>query len=147
MVGAIQSMMPLSVADRMKLGGLFGERLKRDGLQFNSFGEMEEYSAPNKLMLDFDRRRTPKMGGLFVLLRMCGLRVKHICDTRSRRGWHRVITLTETLGKFEIIAIQALAGSDRRREGLNLMRALRSRECGMSRFQESRWNILYSRKL
>jgi hypothetical protein len=110
-------------------------------------GEMEEYSDGRKIMLDYDRRRTPRLMECFTLLRMCQLRVANIRDDRTRKGWHRIISLQQELTGLELVALQACLSSDRRREGLNLMRLMRTRERGMSRLQESRWNILYRAKL
>jgi hypothetical protein len=98
-------------------------------------------------MLDFDYRRTPRLAQIFVGLRLCGLHVIRMRDDRTRKGWHRIITLRESLSPCEIIALQAVLGSDRRRENLNLMRYMRTRDYGMSKYQGKRWNILYARKL
>jgi len=98
-------------------------------------------------MLDFDRRRTPRLRYLFVGLRLLGLHVRWMRDDRTVKGWHRTICLEESLSPSELVALQAVLGSDPRRENLNLMRVLRTRHNGFTRFQERRWNILYSRKL
>lgn len=129
------------------LGGHFGEYFYSSGFEFGAMGLIEEYAHPKKIFLDFDFRRTPRFLSIFTLLRMCGLHVQYMRDDRTRKGWHRIIQIRERLSPSELVALQALCGSDRRREGLNLMRVLRSRERGMSDFEGARWNILYSRKL
>ena len=128
-------------------GGVFGGLLRLYDFQFGSMGIMEEYADEHTIMLDYDRRRTPALAPVFVGLRMCGLRIVSLRDDRTRKGWHRIIRIQERLTRWETVALQAVLGSDRRRETLNLMRLMRTRETGMSPFQERRWNILYSRKL
>ena len=130
----------------MTLGGHFGALFRVLHWELGSIGEMEEYSASNKLLLDFDRKRTPRLMETFSLLRMCGLHATSIRDDRTRKGWHRTILLRETLPEFALVAIQSNLGSDRRREGLNIMRLVRTRN-RLSPFQRRRWNILYSAKL
>lgn len=110
-------------------------------------GEMEEYSDPRKIFLDFDRCRTPRLRSLFALFRMLQLRVLWIRDDKTRKGWHRVIALRQALPRLATCAIQYDLGSDPRRERLNLMRLLRTQDSGLSPFQERRWNILYRTKL
>lgn len=110
-------------------------------------GEIEEYSDPHKIMLDFDQRRTPRLSSTFTGIRLLGLRVRSIRDDRTVKGWHRVISVLEALSPLELVAIQATLGSDRRRENLNLLRIMRTRATGFSPFQERRWNILYRTKL
>lgn len=136
-----------ALAIKRTLGGVFGELLRVRHCQLGSAGIVEEYSDANKIMLDFDRPKTPRLRQVFTLLRMCGLHCLSIRDDRTRKGWHRTILLRESLSREGIIAIQALLGSDRRRETLNLMRVLRTRDRDVSEFQDRRWNILYSRKL
>jgi hypothetical protein len=108
---------------------------------------MEEFSDANTIMLDYDRKKTPPLAPVFVCLRMSGLQITFLRDDRTRKGWHRVVRVRESLSPLEILTIQAVLGSDRRRENLNLMRLLRTRESGMSDFQSKRWNILYRTKL
>jgi hypothetical protein len=55
---------------------------------------------------------------------MVGLRPRFILYEKSRRGWHVLIKLNEKLRPAAMVALQAVLGSDSRREALNLMRAL-----------------------
>jgi hypothetical protein len=64
-----------------------------------------------------------------------------VCYERTARGWHVVIGLSISITPIETVALQAILGSDPRRESLNLMRVLYG---GGS---DKRWNILYKRKL
>lgn len=109
---------------------------------------------PYELLCDFDfprdyyrQRRGPKMGPLWVTLRTCELRPQWIEYRRTRKGWHVVIRLWRPLQPAETVAVQAVLGSDRRREGLNLMRVLAMRQKGATDFWRVRWNLLFSRKL
>jgi hypothetical protein len=129
------------------LGGLFGDLFNLSDFSFGAMGIIKEYANPQKIFLDFDFRRTPKLLPVFTVLRMCGLHVQYMRDDRTRKGWHRIIKVREKLSPAELVALQACLGSDRRREGLNLMRLLRTRKRGLSNFERGRWNILYSRKL
>jgi len=47
----------------------------------------------------------------------------------------------------EQVMLQAVLGSDRRREMLNAMRVLSIRLRGADPFWQARWNLLYSGKL
>ena len=116
-------------------------------LQLDQIGVLEERQKKNEILCDFDFKRTPPLAPLYFLVRLCGLRIKRICDSRTRRGWHRVVRLSRSLTPAETVAFQALLGSDRRRESLNLMRVLSLREDGNNNFAWSRWNLMFTRKL
>lgn len=100
-----------------------------------------------KLLLDFDRPSLPR--NFDALLHHCVerwmLTVEAVSYARSRRGWHVAIYVRERLCPGEIVAMQALLGSDPARERLNLGRARRLQ--GAPEFWRRRWNVLYSRKL
>ena len=128
-------------------GGVFGELLEGHDFSFGAAGIMEEFSDEFTIMLDYDRKRTPRLLFLFSLFRMCKLRTLFVRDDKTKKGWHRTIKLSSPLPRLAIIAIQALLGSDSRREALNLMRVMRTLRGGMSDFQSRRWNILYASKL
>ena len=109
---------------------------------------------PRELLCDFDfphdryrQRRGPRLGPLWVTLRTCQLRPQHVEYRRTRKGWHVVIRVRHALEPAEQVAVQAVLGSDRRREGLNLMRVLCMRRMGADRFWRIRWNLLFARKL
>jgi hypothetical protein len=63
----------------------------------------------------------------------------------TKKGIHRLVRITETLQPLEIVMLQALCGSDVRRETFNLVRALQLPNAPA--FWHSRWNVLYSEKL
>lgn len=122
---------------------------------------------PGYVFLDYDFRRTPRLAQLFAACHIAGLKVVSIMDRRTKKGWHRVIRLRQRLSPAETVALQAILGSDRRRENLNLMRVLSLRDTVL---QQSRvrptharahllrsvprkaniqlnWNILFHHKL
>ena len=58
-----------------------------------------------------------------------------------------MIRLTRALAPAETVAVQALLGSDSRREALNLMRAMSVSRRDPGAFWRRRWNLLFSYKL
>lgn len=102
---------------------------------------------PRELLCDFDFARGPSLRPIWVTLRICDLRPTFIEYRRTGRGWHVVIGLREDLQPAEQVALQSILGSDRRREGLNMMRVLCIRRVGASSFWRARWNILFRGKL
>lgn len=116
-------------------------------IQYEAIGVLREKQSARKVMLDYDQNRTPGMRSLWVNLRLWNLRIDSICDVRTRKGWHRIITLQKPLPGIYLVAIQACSGSDRRREALNLMRQLSLRENYSDTFARSRWNLMFDRKL
>lgn len=113
--------------------------------RFRVWGVIEELHEPDKIMCDFDSKvpPTPPLHSLAHTLGLCVL--WHRWD-RTRRGWHLVIKIMQKLTPAETIACQAILGSDRARERLNLARAISIR-LHPSKFWEKRINILYSRKI
>lgn len=97
--------------------------------------------------LDHDHARTPSLRECWSILSLCDVRPRLICDTRTRRGWHRTIQLSQRLTSAELVALQSCLGSDPRREALNLMRVLSQRKDGATNFARARWNLLFERKL
>jgi hypothetical protein len=84
----------------------------------------------------------PHYRSMCVSFRIIGtVKPKWINYSRTRRGWHVEIGLNKRIGPLEIVALQAVLGSDPRRECLNLMRVMNGGAV------DRRWNILYSRKL
>jgi hypothetical protein len=99
-------------------------------------------------MLDYDRRRVPRVGPIYAVCRIAGLRPVWIETRRTRRGWHVRVYFRDALTPAELVAFQAACGSDPRREALNLMRvlAMRRRE-NVGEFWSARWNLLYEKKI
>lgn len=97
------------------------------------------------LMLDFDRPQAPRLTKLCWQMRKLALRPRLLMYRRSRRGWHIVIYLTESLLPVEMVAVQAIMGSDRNRELFNLARV----RClkGMPARARQMWNVLFDHKI
>lgn len=125
-------------------------------LRLSDYGVIDQRAERNKVMLDYDFG--PKFGGapriapIFTGLRICGLAPRGpIVYRKTRKGWHVWFFVYDqrrprkTFTAAELVALQAVLGSDRKRENLNLMRALRLR--GASTFAKQRWNLLFSRKV
>lgn len=80
--------------------------------------------------------------------RIIGLAYEYCCYTKSARGWHCDIALTEKLERAELIALQCILGDDLTRGALNLMRVIQIRKNGgVDDFWKQRHNILYQRKI
>lgn len=109
------------------------------------FGVIEEYHEAGKIMCDYDMPAPPKVA-LQSLAHTLGLTVGWVRWDRTRRGWHLIVRFHQALTLAETIAAQAILGSDRARERLNLARAI-SLRLHPSKYWERRANILYSRKI
>ena len=116
-------------------------------LTFTRFGRVEEYADNKKTLIDFDE-------GL-AKLREFDMRLPHVCRVihnkpiwirydKTRHGWHIIILWRKTMLPWSILALQAILGSDWRREAMNWARLASGRT---DAFAMKRWNILYSKKL
>lgn len=105
------------------------------------------------LKLDFDRKKPPAniVERINTVFRWLGGRPAVIQVKRSNsKGWHVRITTRATWARNDVavVAVQAILGSDRRREMFNLMRALRLATAPRFwRMSGHRWNPTYRRKL
>jgi hypothetical protein len=97
------------------------------------------------LLLDIDRGvPVPKVGRLCLLLRRAGYRPVWLMQKRSRsgKGWHLVLKVTpRPKSATEVVALQAILGSDVMREACNLRRAVLLPM--MPRWARKMWNVLY----
>lgn len=78
------------------------------------------------LKLDVDRKRRPSRVRLRRLLVRAGYKVLSlgIRQSPSGRGWHvRIRVSPHPRTPLEVIALQAILGSDPKREAMNLVRA------------------------
>jgi len=96
-------------------------------------------------MVDIDNNEAPQIP-IESLCHIAGLSVEWIRWDKTEHGWHVTIQVREKLTLAETIAAQAILGSDRKREMLNLARCISLRK-RPSRYWEARANILYSRKV
>lgn len=127
---------------------IFGGRFKRGELLLGRWGVLGERYEANKVYLDFDMgRRSPRVTPIFVTFRAIGIRTKWVRFDRTRKGWHVILCLNTEISPSQTIALQAILGSDKRRETLNLMRVMEMERHGATPFWRKRWNLLYERKL
>lgn len=105
---------------------------------------MKEWSDDKTVMCDFDTPRPPSLWEVNRVFHILDIKPRWMRYDRTRRGWHLVIRLPRPLQKPALVALQAILGSDPRRETLNLMRALSVR---WDRFNSQRWNVLFREKL
>lgn len=81
------------------------------------------------------------------LLRRAGYRLRWLSQTRSPsgKGWHLEAQVSPTPRRaVEVVALQALLGSDPAREACNLQRARLVDAGRVPIFWRKRWNVLYS---
>lgn len=103
--------------------------------------------GPTLIALDFDGDAKPDDEALSFLCEVLEDRVTWKTCHRTARGFHMEFTLAKTYPPLAIVAIQALVGSDRRREIFNLLRALVLGSAPEFWRQSGRWNTLYAEKL
>jgi hypothetical protein len=80
-----------------------------------------------------------------VVLRTQRLRVVAWRRERTRHGWHVVICVANRVSFQRVVLLQALMGSDWKRECFNSRRALAWRH--VPPFWRTRANVLYSRHI
>jgi hypothetical protein len=98
------------------------------------------------IRLDLDGWNGLSLTRVTVLLRRMGYRPCWFSQTRSPngKGWHCEIQVEpEPRTAMELVAIQAILGSDRGREAYNLERARLVDARKVSPFWRERWNVLY----
>lgn len=98
-----------------------------------------------RLKLDIDnRKRKPSVRKIRAKLRWAGYAMR-VCEMRrspSGTGWHVIVTTEpEPTGPMEIVALQAILGSDSFREASNLQRVRNLDKVG--NWWGERWNVLY----
>jgi len=116
--------------------------------EFHKTGVVDHVASDRRIYIDVDRHACPKLAPIFSLCRIVGVQPLWTQIRRTAHGWHIIIELRDRLLPSESIAFQALAGSDSRREALNLMRVLAIRRTPIKDpFWRKRWNILYAHKV
>jgi hypothetical protein len=102
------------------------------------------------LKVDLDRKRkAPSAYRMRRLLKRAGYRVLKVRLDRSPsgRGWHWQIQVSPCPRScMEVVALQAVLGSDPGRESVNIQRAARVDHDEVTAFWRRRWNVLYSGK-
>jgi hypothetical protein len=96
--------------------------------------------------LDLDGWRGLSVGRMVRLLGRMGYRPQWLSERRSPggRGWHVEIGIRPApRTAMEMVAVQAILGSDRGREAYNLERARQVDAGIVSSYWAERWNVLY----
>lgn len=99
------------------------------------------------LRLDYDRARLPRDSYRRVVaaLRWLRLRPLALVYRRTARGWHVKIAVARRCSPLVVVALQAIMGSDPKRETFNLVRA-RTLPRAPSEWR-NRYSVLFGRKL
>lgn len=96
------------------------------------------------LKLDYDEPRKPPRKSMIEKLGRAGYSVES-CEARrspSGKGWHVVIAVSpRPRTAMEVVALQAVLGSDPWREAMQIARARAFPKCPP--FMRDAWNVLY----
>lgn len=71
------------------------------------------------------------------------LRPQWVRIDKTRRGWHVVVQVRRRLSAQRVVMVQALLGSDWKRELFNSARVFRTRH--VPPMWRDRWNVLFTR--
>lgn len=116
-------------------------------LRFRPWGILKAVHDNRHIYLDFDKRNPINLLRLRHAMCLCKLRVGWVRYDRTNRGWHVIVRLRQSVHPLEIVALQAVLGSDPEREKFNLARVMENQRRGASAWKASRTNILFSRKI
>lgn len=105
-------------------------------------GIVDRYHVPGVTLCDYDVPTCPSLERVFMLSQVFGVGVKWAEYTKTRRGWHLSVCWKRKWDNWQTVAIQAMLGSDWKREALGFARLL----WGGSR-PSRHWNLLFSEKL
>jgi len=82
-----------------------------------------DFGKPGMLFIDVDSQSiSERRLKIRQLIRILGIKAKFIRYDKTKHGWHIVISTPHKFTPLETIAIQAILGSDRVREAMNLRR-------------------------
>lgn len=123
-------------------GAIRRRLMDRKTLPNGKVGIVARYASPEWSLCDYDRPASPALLAVWRLARRLGVNVRVIEYRRTRRGWHVSVQWSRSFRPIELIAIQAILGSDPFRESFNLARVLGGRAS-----QSNRWNLLFKEKL
>lgn len=99
------------------------------------------------LRLDYDRGTPPRDSYRRVMaaLRWLRLRPVALVYRRTARGWHVKVAVMRRCAPLVVVALQAILGSDARRETFNLLRARALPRVPAE--WRTRYSVLFGRKL
>ena len=106
-------------------------------------GLVDRYGDARTTLHDYDTRKPPTIHEVLEIARILRVEVDWLEYTPSRRGYHLAIRWKQKWHPLETIALQAMLGSDPKREAFNLLRV----RSGTDVIKNRRWNVLFARKL
>jgi hypothetical protein len=100
-----------------------------------------------RLKVDYDTSRLPARLAARIghCVSAAGLRVEWWSLYRTARGWHLQVECRGRAQPFAIVALQAMLGSDWKREAFNIGRVRGLRYADPA--TRNGWNILFRRKI
>ena len=105
--------------------------------------------TPGPIKLDYDKGMpVPSFAHLQWLARRAGYTVRHTAWRRSPSGtgYHAIVWLSPIPRTcMEVVALQAVFGSDPKREACNINRARMVDTKQVTPYWASRWNVLYGK--
>ena len=94
-----------------------------------------------RILVDYDGEIPDDMEKRSVMVvHVLNLTLLSLRIDKTRHGWHLILVVRERITLARVIAIQAILGSDWKRELFNLQR---ERHRGVPKFWKSRRNVLY----
>ncbi len=99
-----------------------------------------------QLKLDFDTEEEPSLSLIFLKLRRAGYAVRELVQRRSpsKRGWHVLVNVEpQPRTAMEVVALQAICGSDPWREAMQVQRAHAMAKRSLPAHMRDAWNVLY----
>ena len=101
----------------------------------------------SEIKLDFDKPEKPNFQKIWAVLGICGIIIDAIRVSKSKHGGTHVLIKTKpVLRDWEILTLQAIMGSDWKRETFNYIRvkAITENPRGWEReYWERNWNVLF----
>lgn len=107
-------------------------------------GQVKATYNPGLVLCDYDHSHPPGIPEVMARLRVCRLSPVFLRYDKTQHGFHIVLKVKEPLGPWETLALQAILGSDPRREAMNWFRLANTPGTKQA---EKHWNILYERKI
>jgi len=105
--------------------------------------------TPGPIKLDYDKgMKVPLQSRMAWLAARAGLTLLTYDKRRSPSGtgWHVLVTVTPSpCTCMEVVALQAVFGSDPKREACNINRARMVDTKQVTPYWASRWNVLYGK--
>lgn len=105
-------------------------------------GVVRWYGESRLILCDYDFREPPGLPEIWARLGRLKYKAVFVEYHKTERGWHVTIELNRRMRKDHRIALQAILGSDPKREAFNLARQMTK----LGRASE-RSNLLFERKL